>query len=246
VPRLRMKVTDMEVKYINKVSTSYPTLSHPIRSLLYYLILFHSMPCYPIPSYSISSYQTISVSSHLMSFYDIPSHPISSIPFLSFHLAPPILLLSSYLIPSYSTAFHSIPSLHIPSHPYPTHPIHTLHLTFHPYPTRNVPSCSYTYLPIPSYPIPSLHILSHPIPLIPFIFFHTIYVLRSDRNHHFNVCIFRPFVYYVYLILSYMCQCTPYSSHLILFHSIHPIPLIPFNPIPFYSSHLILFHSIPL
>ena len=140
-----------------------------------------------------------------MSFYDIPSHPISSIPFLSFHLAPPILLLSSYLIPSYSTAFHSIPSLHIPSHPYPT---------------RNIPSCSYTYLPIPSYPIPSLHILSHPIPLIPFIFFHAIYVLRSDRNHHLNVCIFRPFVYYVYLILSYMCQCTPYSSHLILFHSI--------------------------
>jgi hypothetical protein len=48
-PRLRMKVTDMEVKYINKVSTSYPTLSHPIRSLLYYLILSHPS----VLSYSI-------------------------------------------------------------------------------------------------------------------------------------------------------------------------------------------------
>ena len=59
-----MKLTDMEVKYIDKVSTSY--------TILYYLILLvlpYSIVFFPILSHDIRL-----ISSHLIIFYNIPSY----------------------------------------------------------------------------------------------------------------------------------------------------------------------------
>jgi hypothetical protein len=115
----------MEVKYNNEVSTSYPTPFYPIRSLLYYLILFHSelsysipsypipsllyylilfnsMLCYPIQCYCILSYQIIFVTFHLISFHSISSHLIFLIVFYPVLSHP----CTSHLIPSFT--FHSI------------------------------------------------------------------------------------------------------------------------------------------
>ena len=149
-----MKLTNLEVKYINKVSTPYP-------------IPYHAIPSLVLP-YSI--HPILSNNIRLVSSYSIVSHPISShfshsilslsilsnppIQFLSFHLIPPILLLSSRPILSYSTTFHSILS-----HPYTSHSISTHSIPFDPIPTHLIP-----YLHIPSMPISSHSLPTYPIP----------------------------------------------------------------------------------
>ena len=161
-----MKLTDMEVKYINKVSTSYPIPSHRIRyhpscTTLFYSILF----------YFILSNNIHLVSSRLIPLHSITFHPISShlshsilsrpdaIQFLSLHLVPPILLILSRPIQSYSIPFHRMPSLSIS-------PIPSLLIL-----SQHISSYRILSLPYPFHPIPLIlyHIIpTHPIPLILF------------------------------------------------------------------------------
>ena len=85
-----MKITDMEVKYIDKVSTYHPIPSHTILSDPSCTTLFYSFPSYQIlrlisshsiPSHLISLNHITShhISSHLISSHLIKSHLISSI-----------------------------------------------------------------------------------------------------------------------------------------------------------------------
>ena len=103
-----MKLTDMEVKYINKVSTSYPIPYHPIPIVLPCITLFNAMLSYPLLLYSILSNNIRHISCHSILYHLISSHPshcILSRPFPSLH------------IPSHSILH--IPFNHIPYDPIP-------------------------------------------------------------------------------------------------------------------------------
>ena len=101
----------MEVKYINKVSTSYTYPTHPIPThhILSQRISFYLILSYPIPS------------------LHIPSHPKPLIPFnpIPSNNIPLTLFLTSHPIPLIIFTHYSIPSLHISS--YSSHPTLSRH-----------------------------------------------------------------------------------------------------------------------